>query len=548
MKVVSKIIFFLVVVWGVAAEAGVITPRLQAEIQTLNMNDTVSVIVRLRNAANFAALRVKYKNLSRGQFRARVLQDLQAGANNNRQLTLAGLSQFSGLNIKPLWIINGFAADVPVSLVSGLAARPLVDTVDLDAVVTLATPIPATFAPPEWNINMVKANTLWSIGYTGQGVVVANMDTGVDINHLDLKNRWRGGTNSWFDPFGQHATPADVNGHGTGTMSVMIGGDAGGSSIGMAPGAQWIAVKLFNDAGTSTLSAINSSFQWLTNPDGNLATDDAPDVVNASWGQTGTENVCDTTFQAAIQVLKNLDIAVVFSAGNSGPTSPSGLSPATNLVSYAVGAVDQTATIASFSSRGPTLCGSKVFPDVVAPGVNIKFAQLTGGGAFPATYVYGSGTSFAAPHVAGAMALLRGALPSITVAEMESAIDTTALDILNPGTDNDSGYGLMNIADAFFTLPVDSDSDGTFDGSDTCILTANADQRDTDADGYGNACDADLNNDGIVNFGDYGIFRLALGTANPDADFNGDGIVNLGDYGTFRLLLGKPPGPSGLVR
>jgi subtilisin family serine protease len=114
-----------------------------------------------------------------------------------------------------------------------------------------------TTGAPEPNISVINAPALWSLGFRGQGVVVASMDSGVDATHPDLAARWRGGSNSWYDPYGQHPTvPTDVSGHGTWTMGVMVGRDAGGTSIGVAPDAQWIAVKIFNDSGASTFSAI----------------------------------------------------------------------------------------------------------------------------------------------------------------------------------------------------------------------------------------------------------------------------------------------------
>ena len=96
---------------------------------------------------------------------------------------------------------------------------------------------------------------------------------------LIWRRAWRGGSNSWYDPYGQHpAVPTDMSGHGTWTMGVMVGGDAGGTSLGVAPEAQWISVKIFNDQGGATATAIHLGFQWLLDPDGDPATPDAPDV------------------------------------------------------------------------------------------------------------------------------------------------------------------------------------------------------------------------------------------------------------------------------
>ncbi|MFK7888117.1 MAG: thrombospondin type 3 repeat-containing protein [Gammaproteobacteria bacterium] len=93
----------------------------------------------------------------------------------------------------------------------------------------------------------------------------------------------------------------------------------------------------------------------------------------------------------------------------------------------------------------------------------------------------------------------------------------------------------------------DSDADSVLDAQDNCTLAANPDQRDTDADGYGNRCDPDLNNDGIVNVIDLGLLRAEFFTANENADLNGDGVVNVVDLGLLRALFFAPPGPSGIV-
>jgi hypothetical protein len=93
---------------------------------------------------------------------------------------------------------------------------------------------------------------------------------------------------------------------------------------------------------------------------------------------------------------------------------------------------------------------------------------------------------------------------------------------------------------AFAQATTDTDGDGIADTVDNCPLTANANQRDTDGDGLGSLCDADLNNDGVVNLQDYGLFRQRFGTADPNADFNGSGLVTNSDFGIFRSLLNAP--------
>ena len=91
--------------------------------------------------------------------------------------------------------------------------------------------------------------------------MMASMDSGVDVIHPDLAAQWRGGTDSWYGPYGQHpATPTDFNGHGTATMGIMLGSDGSGSVIGAAPQAQWIVVKIFNDSNSAVFSAIHLGF------------------------------------------------------------------------------------------------------------------------------------------------------------------------------------------------------------------------------------------------------------------------------------------------
>ena len=460
---------FLLLAITTPSQAGDITPSLSIATQNLSPTDTVSVIIRLVNKLDFAVFKQANQNLSTSEFKNALIAQLKSINDAEMLELISSLPGFSITDFDPLWINNSAAVTVPVNKIPAIANLPPVLSVDLNAIVSLEDPLPASLSPPEWNIDMVKASKIWALGHTGSGVVVGHMDTGVDIMHPDLNTKWRGGTNSWFDPYGENATPVDLSGHGTATLSVIVGGDAGGSSIGMAPAAQWIAVKIFDNAGGATLSAIHQGFQWLLDPDGDPATNDAPHIVNNSWGFPSTAGGCDVEFVDDVQVLTNSGIAVVFSAGNSGPISPSGLSPATYVESFAVGAVDENTDIASFSSRGPGTCEDGPFPNVVAPGVNIKAADRTFNGLLPLSYSYMSGTSFSAPHVAGAMALLKGALPDVTVSEMENAINGSAVDILNPGVDNDSGYGLLDIEGAYFSLTVDNDADGLIDSADTCI-------------------------------------------------------------------------------
>jgi len=347
-----------------------------------------------------------------------------------------------------LWAINGLAVDATPDLIHELAARPEVVGVRLDASITIAVPKVAAEAEPEWNLEMVGAPDLWARGHTGVGVVVAILDTGVDALHQDLAGPYRGGDNGWFDPYGQRAEPHDVNGHGTQAAGLIVGGDAGGTAIGVAPGAQWIATRIFDDAGQGTVSGIHQAFQWLLDPDGDPGTDDAPDVANNSWGFQDRPNECYLEFTEDLALLRAAGIVMVFSAGNGGPASDTSISPANNPGAFAVGGVHETGQIMLSSARGPSACGSGTFPALVAPGAGVRTADLTLGGALPGSYTGVSGTSFSAPHVAGAIALLLSAHPEATVDQVEQALTGGAEDLGPDGPDNDTGHGLLDVVKA----------------------------------------------------------------------------------------------------
>ncbi len=355
-----------------------IDPALAKTISTLQAGNMVTVIVTLKDRADLSAIGGPDR---RARQRA-VINALRAKASLS-QVRLKALletrrAQKRVDRITSFWMFNGFSVTATPDVIQELAAHPDVLQITPDEIsIVPAAPLAAN--SPEQNLVAINAPALWNLGLYGQGVVVANMDTGVDVTHPDLTSRWRGGSNSWFDPFGQHpTTPTDLSGHGTGTMGVIVSGDAGGTSIGVAPQAQWIAVKIFNDAGSSTATAIHQGFQWLLDPDGNPNTADAPQVVNNSWAY-GTPG-CNLEFQPDLQALVAAGIVPVFAAGNYGPSSSTSVSPANYPEALAVGAINNNNQIYAYSSRGPSACGESqtIYPELVAPGVNVNTTDRYG--------------------------------------------------------------------------------------------------------------------------------------------------------------------------
>jgi len=439
---------------GQIACAGRLDPELQGMMDAISPDDEISVIVKFTND-----LSSRLEQFS-GLPASRLIQALQNRARFSEQEVKAFLEGLGIKKVTTLWIINSLSLTVSASLIPIIASFQKVEEVRLDGVIQLPETTTTPAGAVEWNIDLTGAPELWDRGYRGQGVVVAAMDTGADLQHPDLTDRWRGGANSWLDPNGEHPDlPYDADGHGTQVMGLLVGGDAGGSSIGMAPDAKWIAVKIFNDARTADYSVIHEGFQWLLDPDGDPLTDDAPHLINNSWGLDRDDkfvNKCVTEFEADIQVLKTAGIGVVFAAGNFGDLGAStSVSPANYPDSLAVGSISESLGIAPSSSRGPSACNGAIFPQLVAPGVSVRTADLTAGGVIPDSYVGASGTSFAAPHVTGAMALLMSAFPDAGLAELEEALIKSARDLGPSGPDNDYGYGLVDADNAYLRLQGD---------------------------------------------------------------------------------------------
>lgn len=363
-------------------------------------------------------------------------QAARSQAGIRRRLAAAGVAA------RPFWINNSiFVRGASAALVSELARRADVAHLAGNRGVPLIEPVALYLTAAtqgdgvEWNIEQINAPAVWATGNRGEGVVVANIDTGVRYTHEALRAQYRGtltGSHdyNWWDPDGTLTEPTDANGHGTHTMGTIVGDDGGANQIGVAPGATWIAAQGCDTSLCSPVELISAA-QWLLCPTRLDGSDPdcskAPHLVNNSWGVLVAENL----YWPAVRAWVAAGIVPVFAAGNSGPECATLLAPGDYGISLSVGATDRNDVLSFFGSRGPSErapAGRSWQPDLVAPGSLVRSAYAFS----DSVYLPASGTSMAAPHVAGVIALLLASDPSASAGELFAALTRSSVRDLGP--------------------------------------------------------------------------------------------------------------------
>ena len=452
-----------------ATRGGEIEPGLQSRIQTLPAMQFVPVWIKIPRPKGQERLSLSLES-------SLPTQSARYTAALNRLTEEQGASQATILgylhglessgrvrNIKPHWIANIIEAEIAADDLAGIVSHPSVEIIaerpmlvsiepDKDQSISLAAAIGD-------NLKLINADNAWQAGYTGAGRLVCSFDTGINGTHVALQSKWKGNDGdsaaAWFDPVYNETAPHVINGspHGTHVMGIMVGSNAA-DTVGVALGAKWISAGVVDVPGASLLDA----FEWAANPDGDPNTiSDVPDVINHSWGALSVG--CSDMWYDAIENCEALGIVNIFACGNEGPTTSSIRNPAVrandSLDCFAVGNINSTTpiTIANNSSRGPSTClFGAIKPNVVAPGQAIRSSYGTG-------YTPLSGTSMAAPHVSGLVALLRQKNPNATVTQIKTAILNTAADFTLTGLPNNTyGWGVIDCMAALNALGGNSGS------------------------------------------------------------------------------------------
>jgi subtilisin family serine protease len=276
------------------------------------------------------------------------------------------------------------------------------------------TPTPTgSLQPIPWGVDRIDAEKVWDTS-PADNIKVAIIDTGIDLDHPDLRANVKGGINT----IRSNRSADDDNGHGSHVAGTIAGINNTIGVVGVGHRIDLYAVKVLNSNGSGYISDIIEGIQWSIN--------NGMDVINMSLGTSSNVQ----SFHDAVIAAKNAGLVVVASAGNSGPSDNTVIYPAKYPEAIAVSAVDSGNNIASFSSRGSEV-------DLAGPGVSIYSTYRYGG------YATLSGTSMAAPHVAGTAALVLSTHPGLTPDQVEQHLEANA-EVLPGLTANQQGAGLVD--------------------------------------------------------------------------------------------------------
>ncbi len=458
--------------------------------------ETGHFLVMLKEQADVSGAADLPTKAEKGAYVTKVLRETAA----RTQPAVVRELEALGASYRSYWISNLIAVEGSREVVEAMARHEAVAKLSSNRAVKLEEEPklePAEARHPvnpsaiEWGVEQINAPDVWTMGYKGSNIVVANQDTGIQWDHPALKNQYRGWDGStadhnyyWWDAIHEDldgngtnscgfnsVVPCDDHGHGTHTAGTSVGSDGASNEIGVAPEAKWIGCRNM-ESGTGRPSTYTECFQFFMAPhdlNGNNPKPSlAPDVISNSWAcpigaPPAGEDCAIESFKTTIENIRAAGIVVVVSAGNSGSSCSTLHSPPAYLdAATSVGATSNSDEVASFSSRGPvTRDGSnRLKPDISAPGVSVRSSRPGN------SYSSSSGTSMAAPHVAGAIALLLDARPALKgdVDGIENALFSSAVErtttqncgnVLGSAIPNNTyGYGRLDILSAVNTVPI----------------------------------------------------------------------------------------------
>ena len=461
-----------------AQSAGVALDRIDPQVfEELAARGHTDFFVHMMAKADLSPAYQLQAKEEKGRF---VFESLRETAERS-QADLRAALEVQRVDYRPFYIANKILVrGGDQALVLDIAARPDIDRITANYSFQLQEPPDEPGQEGEVqevgsNIAFVHADEAWALGITGQGIVLAGNDTGLDEDHSAIASHYRGCLDppacseedhnyNWWDATGLSPNdPWDDHGHGTHTTGTMVGDDGGANQIGMAPGAQTIHCRIMDGEGRGTVATFSECLEWDLAPwdlnGENPRPDLAPDAVNNSWGYLGGNT---PQFRDEIAALQAAGIVLQVAAGNEGPACATLRSPGDYQEMLTIGSVDYNGyaypgQLTSSSSRGPSELDATppyYFPDVTAPG---RFVRSSIPGDQYATW---SGTSTATPHVTGLVGLCLSANPRLRgqVETVVQIIKDTAEPLSGPvsncggdyvtGPNNDWGHGTIHALDA----------------------------------------------------------------------------------------------------
>ena len=465
-----------------AAFAQCVSPELRAEMQRRSDADMIPVLVMMKPQYDQAELtrRTAYFTTvaERREFVVSELKQFSDATQNDLRHVLADMERQGMVeDVRVLWICNSLYFLANADAINALDVRNDLDFVeynpDLKWIPDQQPRRPDDSREIPDHILQVNANAVWNQGYTGQGVVVAVLDTGVNYNHLDVADHlWDGGSefpNHGWDIRNNDNDPMDDNGHGTHCAGIVCGDGTAGSQTGMAPDATLMCVKMMSNMGTGSVANINNGLQW--------AIEHGADVISLSvsvYAADISQNSQRNMRNTCVNVL-NAGVAAAMAAGNEGDNlymypvpgntslpaacpppyldpdqqaNPGGLSCA-----ISVGAVDDNNEPCYFTPYGPFTWQDienyndypynpgigLIRPDVSAPGSWVKSLNYNN----TSGYLEQSGTSQATPGVAGCIALMLSKNHNLPPSEICRILEETAT-ASSRSKSNRTGFGRIN--------------------------------------------------------------------------------------------------------
>jgi serine protease AprX len=521
---------------GSGIAAGKLMGGLDRQLRIAQAGELVPVVIVLKEQAPQdkidAAMNVHDKEVRRGLV-TDILKDT-ADATQGEILGLLGEGQGAGTvgKVTPLWLANAIAAHVTPEMALELAARDDVWYLHLEKFIDEEVfPVQPGEAGPiaaiECGVDIMGAPKVWDLGYTGAGVVVGMIDTGLCITHPDIVNQ------IWFNPGevannnidddgngfiddingwnfeGNNKNVSDQNGHGTHTSGTVAGDGTNGQQTGMAPDAEIMTLKFWNSFDGET--TVWNGMQY--------GVDNGAHVLSASLGWPHSFNPDRTMWRMVSENTFAAGVVTVFAAGNEGNCCgvDSVRTPGDVPDMITVGATNCNDGLAGFSSQGPVTWENiapyfdwpfppgKLKPTISAPGDNTLSLSNNCSG-----YLTLSGTSMATPHVSGAVALMLQANRNLDHYEVKQILKDTALDLGAGGADNQYGFGRVDALAAVEAALAMGD------------------------------CPGDFNGDGTKDILDFIAFQNAWTAKDPAADADGNGLFDILDFIAFQEIFQDP--------